>query len=258
MTKKPAQNQISLWAVVFWLLVWQVGSMAMKALYPHGALLLPSPVSALVRLGELAVTLPFWKAIGQSTVRIIGGFLASCLTATLLAVLSSRWKWVRELLQPLVAAVKAVPVASFIILALVWLSSRALSFFIAFLMVFPAIYLNVLEGIRQTDRKLLEMARVFRVPFRQKLKGIYVPAVLPYFRAAVSTALGMCWKAGIAAEVIGLPVGSLGEHLYNAKVYYMTADLFAWTVVIVLISAAAEKFCLWLLDRQTKLGGGRK
>ena len=243
MTKNPPQNRMKLWAVFFWLLVWQGASMALDHMLEVN-FLLPSPVAALTRLGELALTGAFWRAVGHSALRIIGGFLLSCLAASALAVPASRWTWVRDLMSPLVAAVKAVPVASFIILALVWLDSRSLSLFIAFLMVFPPIYLNMLEGIRQTDRKLTEMARVFRVPLWRRIRGIYLPQVLPYFRAAVSLALGLCWKAGIAAEVIGLPAGSLGEQLYQAKVYYMTPDLFAWTAVIVAVSMVFERLFL--------------
>ena len=256
MNKRPAHNQIRLWAVAFWLLVWQIAAMALDALYPQGHLLLPSPLSALMRLGELALTATFWRSVGQSFVRIVGGFLFSCLAASLLAVPASRWKWVRELLSPLVATVKAVPVASFIILALVWLSSRSLALFISALMVFPPVYLNVLEGIRQTDRKLLEMAKVFHVPLWRQVRGIYIPAVLPYFRTAVSLGLGLCWKAGVAAEVIGLPTGSVGEQLYNAKVYYMTPDLFAWTAVIVVVSVVFEKLFLRLVDAAVGKAGG--
>ena len=222
--------------------------MALTALWPNGHLLLASPISAALRLGELAVTAAFWRAIGWSALRIIGGFLLSCCAASLLAVPASRWRWVQELLSPLVAVVKAVPVASFIILALVWLDSRSLSCFIAFLMVFPPVYLGVLEGIRQTDGKLLEMAKVFRVPLGRQVRGIYLPAVLPHFRTAVSLGLGLCWKAGIAAEVIGLPGGSLGERLYSAKVYFQTPDLFAWTAVIVAVSVVFEKLFLALVD----------
>ena len=194
------------------------------------------------------MTAAFWRAIGWSALRIIGGFLLSCCAASLLAVPASRWRWVQELLSPLVAVVKAVPVASFIILALVWLDSRSLSCFIAFLMVFPPVYLGVLEGIRQTDGKLLEMAKVFRVPLGRQVRAIYLPAVLPHFRTAVSLGLGLCWKAGIAAEVLGLPGGSLGERLYSAKVYFQTPDLFAWTAVIVAVSVAFEKLFLALVD----------
>ena len=162
----------------------------------------------------------------------------------------------RELLSPLVAVVKAVPVASFIILALVWLDSRSLACFIAFLMVFPPVYLGVLEGIRQTEGRLLEMARVFRVPLGRQVRGIYLPAVLPHFRTAVSLGLGLCWKAGIAAEVIGLPGGSLGERLYSAKVYFQTPDLFAWTAVIVAVSVVFEKLFLALVDALAGKAGG--
>ena len=239
------KQNVRLWAVAFWLIVWQLAAMALHAAYPHGALLLPSPVSSLARLWTLAGT----AAIGTSSMHILGGFLLSCALAVVLAALSARFSRVKELLAPLVAAVKTVPVASFIILALIWLSSRTLTLFIAALMVFPPVYLNVLEGIRRTDASLLEMARVFRVPFSRTLRGVYLPQVLPYFRSAVSAALGLCWKAGTAAEVIALSSGSIGEKLYNAKIYFQTADLFAWTAAIVLISAAFEKLFLLLVDK---------
>ena len=247
----PGKSGIRIWAVLFWLAVWQVASMLLVQRYPHGHLLLASPVSALLRLGELAGELAFWRTVGWSAARIVGGFLLSCLLAFALAVPAARWRIVRELLAPPIAVIKAVPVASFIILALLWLESRALSLFISFLMVFPPVYLNVLAGIHGADQKLLEMARVFRVPLRRQIRGIYLPAILPHFRTAVSLALGLCWKAGIAAEVIGLPEGSIGERLYTAKVYFETPDLFAWTAVIVAVSVIFEKLFLWILDRMT-------
>ena len=237
------------WAVVFWLLVWQGASMALAALYPQGHLLLASPLAALVRLGQLAVTAAFWRSIARSALHIFGGFLLSCAAAVVLAALSARSRAVRELLAPLVAVVKAVPVVSFIILALVWLDAGSLPLFISALMVFPPVYLNVLAGIDSADPKLLEMARVFHVPFRRTLGGIWLPQVLPYFRAAVSLALGLCWKAGVAAEVIGLPAGTIGERLYTAKVYFQTPDLFAWTAVILAVSVLLERLFLAGVDR---------
>ena len=256
MKKSTVQNSIRPWAVLFWLLVWQGASMALSTAYPHGHLLLASPLSALVRLGELACTAAFWRAVGNSALHIFGGFLLSCVLAVLLAALSARFRAARELLSPLVAAVKAVPVVSFIILALVWLDGRDLSLFISALMVFPPVYLNVLAGIDSADRQLLEMAAVFRVPFRRQLRGIWLPQVLPYFRAACSLALGLCWKAGAAAEVIGLPGGTIGERLYTAKVYFQTPDLFAWTAVIVAVSVVFEKVFLALIDALVRKAGG--
>lgn len=233
-----------LWPVLFWLLLWQGASMALGQ-----PLLLPSPPRVLGCLGELAGTPGYWAALALSSGRILGGFLTASALAAGLAALSARFSPVRELLAPAVAAIKAVPVASFIILALVWLNSRSLSLFISALMVFPPVYLNVLEGICRTDRRLLEMARVFRVPLGRRLRGIYLPQVMPYFRTAVSLGLGLCWKAGAAAEIIGLPAGSMGERLYTAKVYFQTADLFAWTVTIVAVSVVFERLFLALVDR---------
>ena len=213
------KTDLRLWAVLFWLVVWQLAAMALRAAYPHGELLLASPVNVLLRLGQLAVTAAFWRTVAWSAIRIFGGFLLA-----------------------------TVPVASFIILALVWLNSQSLSLFISALMVFPPVYLNVLEGICRTDRRLLEMARVFRVPLGRRLRGIYLPQVMPYFRTAVSLGLGLCWKAGAAAEIIGLPAGSMGERLYTAKVYFQTPDLFAWTLAIVAVSVLAERLLLRLAD----------
>ena len=248
-------SKIRLWAVIFWLAVWQLAAMELARAYPHGSLLLASPAAVLYRLGQLAVTAAFWQTVGWSAARIFGGFLLSTLLAVLLAALAAWKNGVGELLAPLVAVIKAVPVASFIILALVWLNSRSLSLFISALMVFPPVYLNVLEGVKRTDAALLEMARVFRVPFSRTLRGIYLPQVLPYFRAAVSVALGLCWKAGTAAEVIALSGGTIGERLYTAKVYFETPDLFAWTAVIVLLSAGFEKLFLLAVDKMAERMG---
>ena len=115
-------------------------------------------------------------------------------------------------------------------------------------MVLPIIYTNVLDGIGAVDKNLLEMAEVFQVPAGRRLRYIYISQVLPFYRSGCSIALGLCWKSGIAAEVIGIPDHSIGEHLYNAKVYLDTPDLFAWTLVIVLISIAFEKLFLTVLD----------
>ena len=192
--------------------------MALAAV-PGGNLLLASPVQAALRL-----------------------------LAVLLAAPAAGSRRLQELLAPPVAAVKATPVASFIILALVWLDARSLPLFISALMVFPPVYLNVLEGLRRTDGKLLELARVYRIPLRRRVWGIYLPQVLPYFRSAASLALGLCWKAGTAAEVIGLPAGTLGERLYTAKVYFQTPDLFAWTAVILILAAGFERLFLAAVD----------
>ena len=241
-------------AALLALAVWQLAAMAVAA-----PLLLPSPVRVLGRLAALLPAADFWQTVWFSLCRIAGGFALALVLASLLALAAGRWPVVETLLRPYVLAVKSVPVASFIILALIWMDTAALPLFISFLMVFPVLYTNILAGIRSADAQLLEMARLFRVPWRRQLRGIFLPAVEPFLLAGCTTALGMSWKAGVAAEVIGVVSGSLGERLYDAKIYLQTADLLAWTVVIVALSAVFEQAVLWLmrrLFRRLKGGGG--
>ena len=249
---KRRTGSVRLWAAAFWLLVWEGASLALAATTGGRMLLLASPVQALGRLLALAGTAAFWQAVAFSSLRILGGFLLACALAAVLAPLAARFQWIRDLLSPLVAVVKAVPVVSFIILALIFFSSENLSLLISALMVFPPVYLNVLEGIGHTDRQLLEMAEVFLIPVGRRIRYIYLPQVIPFFRSGCMVALGLCWKSGIAAEVIGTPSGSIGEHLQQAKIYLDMPDLFAWTLVIVLVSLAFEKTVLALLSWTAK------
>jgi NitT/TauT family transport system permease protein len=223
------------------LILWQIAAVALNSF------LLVSPLRVLLRLGQLCQEASFYKTIGFSLLRIAAGFVLGFATGALLAVLVCRHAWLQPLLWPYVTVIKTTPVASFIILCLIWLRASNLSIFISFLMVLPIAYANLLEGIRQTDGKMLEMARLFRLSPWRRICFIYLPQIKPYLLSAASVSLGLAWKAGIAAEVIGIPNGSIGEQLYNAKVYLDTPDLFAWTIVIIVVSIVFEKLCLRLL-----------
>ena len=196
--------------MLFWIAIWQFASMYLKQ-----EILLASPVSVIRKLFELIFSGNFWQSVGFSFVRIVTGFLLAVLLGIFLAVWAYWSKTVEILTAPVIAVV----------------------------------YTNILEGIRQTDRKILEMAKVFRVNLRRQIRYIYVSQVLPYFLSACRLSLGMCWKAGVAAEVIGVPSGSIGEKLYNAKIYLNTPDLFAWTIVIIVISFVFEKCFLGIVSR---------
>ncbi len=250
-------------AVVFWILVWQLIVMILDKKSGNsmgGNLLVASPLETVKTLFVLVQTPEFWKAVGYSFAKIASGFFLALGAGVLCAVLASAFGVVRALLNPVLRLIKAVPVASFIILALFWLSSsKNLSVLISFLMVLPVIYTNVLQGIESTDRELLEMASVFRISVGKRIRYIYIPAVMPYFVSACSVGLGFCFKSGIAAEIIGLPANSIGERLYEAKLYLLTEELFAWTAVIVLVSVVFEKAVMLLVKAAAKgLAGSGK
>ena len=187
-------------AAAVWIMVWQLTSMWLKQ-----EILLASPVSVIKRLTELIVMGDFWKSVVFSFVRIILGFSLALILGTVLAALSSAFFAVEVLMEPLIMVIKATPVASFIILCLIWIPSRNLS--------------------------------------------VFISQVMPYAVTACKLGLGLCWKAGIAAEVIGIPAGSIGEKLYKAKVYLETPDLFAWTIVIIAVSVGFEKIFMFALRR---------
>jgi NitT/TauT family transport system permease protein len=231
-------------SIIFAILLWQAASMLLDQ-----SLLLVSPFKVLKRLGTIWLEAGFWQTVGFSLSRIVSGFMLGFICGLLLAILAGRLHIIEVFLWPFVLTIKSVPVASFIIISLIWLTSSKLSIFISFLMVFPIIYSNVLQSIKSTDKKLLEMAQLYRIPWRRRLLYIYMPQIKPFLISACSVALGMSWKAGIAAEVIGIPNGSIGEMLYESKIYLDTGNLLAWTVIIVLLSVSFEKLFMLLLKK---------
>ncbi len=230
---------LRLGAVAVWLLLWQLASMAVGL-----PLLLPSPLAVLLRLGQLCTGADFWLTVASSLLRILLGFLPGVLFGTALAGLCWRFRLVDALARPLLGVLKSTPVASFIILALVWVKTTWLATVISFIMVLPLIYANVREGIDSADRQLLEMAQVFRLSRRKTFRYCYLPAILPFFLSAVSSALGFAWKSGIAAEVLGRPARAIGSQIYDSKIYLETPDLFAWTLVVILLSVLLERLAV--------------
>ncbi len=234
--------------VLFWLAAWQVTAMLLSLKIDNLHILLASPVEVAQRLCELIPSAEFLKSLCFSMIRILSGFFIGLVTGTALAALAGKIAFFRHLFAPLISAMKSIPVASFTILALIWISSRNLSVLISVLIAIPIVYSNMLEGIDSLDGKLKTMAEVFEIPAGRRFVGIYLSQLLPYFRSACRLAMGLCWKSGIAAEVIGVPDGSIGEKLYMSKVYLETGDLFAWTLVIILLSFICEKLFMALVD----------
>ncbi|MGY4643981.1 ABC transporter permease [Cellulomonas sp. URHB0016] len=228
----------------FWLAAWYLAALAVGQ-----RLLLPAPAEVGSRLAELAATAPFWTTVASSLVRILAGFALGTAAGALLAVGAAQWRVVDALVSPLVGAIRAAPVVSFIILVLIWVDSSHLAVVISALMVLPVTFAGVLEGVRQRDPAMLEVAAVFDIPLLRRLPAVDIPAVLPFFAAACQVGIGLAWKSGIAAEVIGLPAGSVGERLYDAKVLLESADLFVWTGVVVTLSFVAERVVATVLRR---------
>jgi len=213
-------------------------------------LVLVTPRVTFTRLVELARTAAFWQSIATTLGRILRGFLLALIAGTILAALSARFKTFFKLILPAVNTMNAVPIASFTILALIAFNPSNLAIFVAFVTVLPIIFYNTHKGIESTDPQLLEMAKIFRVPARKIIFKIYFKTVAPYIAAAATSGIGFAWKSGIAAELIGQVNGTIGMNLHAARIWLNTADVFAWTVAIVLLSYAMERAFRLILRRR--------
>lgn len=233
----------------FWLAVW-----CLAAACVDQPLLVPSPIAVLRRLGELAAAPLFWRNTLVSLLRIFCGALAGTILGTLCAVLTSRFRLADWILAPAIRLVRATPVASFIILVLLWVSTGKVPGVISALMVLPVVWESVSAGIRSADPQLLELARSYQFSLRKQMRYVYLPAVRPHFAAGVCTAIGLAWKSGVAAEVLCLPKAAIGTQVYYSKIYLETPSLFAWTAVVIVLSMLLERIVRRLLG----VKGGRK
>ena len=219
-----------------WVAVWQI-----LATCINNHIFMVGPLDTMRALLLNIMESDFWKTIIFSTIRIIGGFLLGLFGGLFLAIWSKKHSLVEEIFAPIMILIKAIPVASFVVLLLIWWGTSFLSTAISFLIVFPNIYINTLEGLKNTDIKLLEMAKVFQMPVFNQIFYIYRPSMKPFLDSSLKISLGMSWKSGVAAEVIGTPDFSIGDKIYFSKIYMDTANLFAWTIVIILLSYLCER-----------------
>lgn len=240
-------------AILFWFGVWWGLSAVV-----HQPLLLPSPAAVFLRLGMIIRQPEFWEIIGISIWGIMLGILCAVILGTILAALTCQFPLLDTLLSPLLTVVKSTPVASFIILVLIWIGRDRVPAVISGLMVLPVVWNNVSGGLRSVDADLLEMAMLYHLRPGVRLRRLYIPSVMPYFLSALKTSIGIGWKAGIAAEVLTVPARSIGKMIYESKLYLETIDLFAWTMVVVLISLFIEKIiiaAIGLLNERYTKGG---
>ena len=237
----------TLLVAAFWLGVWAL------AAHKFGKpLLFPSPLSVLKTLEELLQTKEFYITTATSIGNILLGTLTAMIFAVVLVLLTSHVRFLRELIHPVMAVVKATPVASFIILMLLFLGPVKIPAFITFLIVLPIVWTNLDAGIQSIDPKLEEVTKMYRFSFKKRLRVLIFPSVKPYFLSACKTAIGLAWKAGVAAEIIAMPPRHIGTMIGEGKLYLLTTEMFAWTLTVILLSLTIELSFTAILKRLEK------
>lgn len=221
---------------VFWLAIWYL----IYALVGRDVLI-PSPFVVVGRMLELSREPAFWLDVSQSILRIGLGLGIALFVGLLGGAISSANPVVYVLTKPILTVITATPVVSFIIITLVWFPSSQVVVFITFLMCVPIIWNNTMKGVKSTDPSLVEMATFYQVSRGKMLKWLYIPTLMPYLSAAMSSVFGLAWKVGVAAEVLSHPKWGIGTQLYHSKIHLDSESLFAWTAVVVILSVVFEK-----------------
>lgn len=230
-------------APIFWLGVWQLCAFLVdRHLSGKGnELLLPYPTTVFSTLVEQAGQALFWQSILATLLRVVLGLGLGIALGAILAFLTCLSRWCDRLLSPAIRVIRAAPVASFILLVILWTGRSNVPAVIAAMMVLPVVWDNLSQGIRATDPKLLELGRAYRLSRKKVLTLIYLPSLRPHILSALTTGAGLAWKSGVAAEVLCLPRPALGTQIYNTKYLLEIPELFAWTAVTVALSLILEQ-----------------
>lgn len=227
----------------FWLAVW-----VLVAVLVAQPLILPGPGAVVVALLRLVCDGGTWAILAGSGARILGGLALAAVCGGVLAGVSSRSRAFARLVAPALSFVKATPVACVVVLLLIWLGSARVSIAAVFLMALPGVFFSLAEGLAQVNGSLEQMLRLHGVRGWRLFCAHTWREVLPFVLSCARAVIGMGWKAGVAAELIGMAVGTVGERIYQAKLLIETADLLAWTVLVVAASWACERVLVWLLQ----------
>ena len=230
--------------ILFWFGVWEFASWRIGK-----ALLFPPPRAVFRTLWELLKTESFYKITGRSIWNVLSGILSATAIGVVLAIITHRVSLLRDLTLPLMTVIKATPVASFIVLLLIWIGSVKVPSIITFLIVLPVVWTNLDEGLERQDEKLLQVTKIYGFSTIKTLRLLTIPTIKPYFISACRTSLGLAWKAGIAAEIIANPRGTIGTKLGAAKLYLNTEEMFAWTLTVIVLSLLLEFGAMALLNR---------
>ena len=235
---------LRLLAVDAWLVIWQLASFAVGS-----RLLLAGPLETVLCLAGLVVRREFWATVAFSLVRIAAGFVASFVLALALASVARRLRVVEEFVAVGLGAVKSVPVVCIVVLLLMFVGSRNVSAVAVFLVALPALYFAAFEALGNLDSGMGELLDACGVRGLRRVLGHVWPSMHPFLVATCKNVVGMSWKAGVAAELVGMPLGSMGERIYQTKLLLETGELFAWTIVVVVLAAMSERAFLALLAR---------
>lgn len=238
------KNKLKIYSFLFWIIVWSILGRVI-----NNPILFPDPFSVIKALFNLLFVKEFYLSIMNSIFNIGSGLILGIILGLALAIVSYKSILLKEIIIMPINIIKSTPIASIVIILLVWFTSKSLPIIVVMLIVVPTIYFSAYEGLMNVDIKILELSKVFNVDKKKIIKFVYLDKLREFLYPSIVLSTGLAFKSGVSAEVIALVKNSIGENIYYSKLYLDTQDLFAWTITIILLSKVCERIITKLLLR---------
>jgi len=230
------KKYIKWFVFVIWMIIWYLAAHLVGS-----ELILPGPHAAFKALVKLLGTGDFYLNVLWTVLRTVMGIVISFGLGVVFAVLADRSAPLREFLRLPVNFFKSIPVMAIIIYVILIVKSDWVAVVVCFLMCFPIAYTNILNGLGALDPKRIELGRMLGFSSRQMGRFIITPSLDTQIKTALSLITAMAWKVVVASEVLAIPKHSIGYQMLNSKYYLETADLFAYIIVLIVLSLLMEK-----------------
>lgn len=221
--------------IACWIIIWQVVYLRVGK-----DVLVPSPIQTSKALIELAQEASFYINIIVTCQRVVWGTSISLIVGLMLGIMVYLYPVLKPFFEPIIVVMKSTPIMAIIILALLWFKSNDVPIFVCFLMCCPIVYTNTVQNLGEIDQNLLELIKLYHVKMRYLIKSFYWPYISSCIQSTLCLVVGMSWKVVIAAEVLAIPKYAMGYELLEAKIYLETERVFAWVIVIILLSKSCE------------------
>jgi NitT/TauT family transport system permease protein len=208
--------------------------------WKYGAYILPSPLAVLRGLVDILASGEIWKHMGATLYRIAIGFGAAVAVAILMGLAAFLSRWAREVVRDTLAVLNATSVFVWIVISIIWFGlSNWAPIFTTFMITVPVVASNLVEGVANVDRRLLEMGDVYRLSGREKFRAIVIPSTLPYLVAGMKVGFGLALKVSVVAEIFGVTTG-IGYIMNYSREILATQMVFVWAAVMVVIMMTVD------------------
>ena len=216
----------------------------------YGAYVLPSPMAVARGFADIVASGEIWRHTAASLGRIVIGFGGAVLVALLAGLGGFLSRSARSVIHDVVSVLNSTSVFVWIVISIIWFGlSNWAPIFTTFMITLPVVAANIIEGVENVDRRLLEMGDVYRLSGRQKFTAIVVPSTLPYLLAGMKVGFGLALKVSVVAEIFGVSSG-IGYVMNYSREILATHMVFVWALVMILIMTATDRLIFDAVSRR--------